>query len=208
MPLLIFVSCFAILIYYKQINQLYDLKWLAILGLFGLSLMLRLKIIPDNRSQLLIVSSSMPILITGVVTFFVSLFIYLMSRSRKLNFAGKFILILLPVYLLFGFCQQILFQFIFAGTIYYLTQNLCFSIITTSLFYFSFHIRRKNQIKLFFTFGLNIIWAFIYLKYGNILWPTISHGILGVVYYSKLFEGDVLTPKLKFLQILVKSGFK
>ena len=116
--------------------------------------------------------------------------------KKKKQVSTKYILLLFTLYLVFGFVQQLFFQYIFLETIFNLSNSFLFSIIITTVFYGYFHL----QYKLFFigTMLVNHVWSTIYLRYGNIIWPALSHAILATLFYILIYDKDPIREKLNF----------
>lgn len=127
-------------------------------------------------------------LIVGLFTIFS---VFVISRGRKKN-KKKNTFLLFTLYLTAGIIQQLLFQYVFLETIYYLTSNLLLTIIISVIYYSLFHLREGAAFYLKITI-MGTFWALIYLNFGNIIPLIISHGIVGTVYYTS----DVISDRCR-----------
>jgi hypothetical protein len=191
--LIIVILCLGVLIAYLKTKRYDSLQGLLItlLALSALVLKFCLRGIPDIFSPPTFIGSGILIMV------FTLLLCLLLIPFRKNNVNQKFALALLPLYLLFGLLQQLLFQYLFLDSAYTLTGNLWLSIILGALFYLSFHIRpdfdTKFRIGLFI---LDLFWGYFYLTYHNLFWLGISHAIFGVAYYTLVYRLDPLKERL------------
>jgi hypothetical protein len=148
-------------------------------------------------------------LISGILVMaFTMLCTLFLLHFRKNKIKIRYVLTLFVLYILFGFLQQLLFQFIFLETIYILTANLWLSIIVGALFYLLFHLYGEFDTKfklMLFIFG--ICWGYFYLIYQNIFWLAISHAILGTLYYGFVVDKKAIRKKLgkRWISLLPES---
>jgi hypothetical protein len=136
---------------------------------------------------------------TTILTVFSVMLLFFL---RKYNNKRAFLLLFL--YILAGFVQQLLFQYVFLELVYHLINNIIFTVLISTLYYALFHLKHGKR---FFalTFTINIFWSTIYLTQGNLLPLAISHGILGTVYYTWLFKGDVVKGRSKIFTKSLKN---
>jgi len=117
--------------------------------------------------------------------------ILIIKRNKLTKYSLSYIMLMLFLYILFGFGQQLLFQFVFLEVFYFLTKNAIFSILLSSMFYFIFHPKGTFGKFYFATFILGLFWSTIYVFFGNIIWLSISHGIIGCVYFTLMYDKKV-----------------
>ncbi len=132
-----------------------------------------------------------------IITSFTALICLLLVLLKKNKLRWKYALTLLPLYLFWGFLQQLLFQYLFLESVYTVVGNIWLAIIIGAVFYLLFHFNLDFDAK--FRLGLFIIdlfWGYFYLTYQNIFWLGISHGIFGVAYYTLVCKMDPL--KIRF----------
>ena len=164
-------------------------------------LFLKLNYIPSN---LFYVESTFWLtgLITCILVIVFTIFILLIKNNLKrktLKFNFKYLIILLVLYIIFGFLQQLLFQFVFLESLSKLINNFYITILTGSVYYYLFHIKSKEIEFHPGTFILNVCFSTIYLTLGNLIWLGIAHGVLGTIYYLNLFKTDILRKKIKII---------
>ncbi len=177
----------------------WDGLFLILLGF----LLIGLKIIIVGNSSLIFVKETFWIsgLYIAIITVFSSILVLLMKNIRKgLDYNFRYLVFLLILYIFFGYLQQILFQFVFTETVFFITDNIKVSVFLGALYYFLFHVKSFRRPEfLFGTFLLGLMWSSAYLIFGNLFWLGISHGIIGTIYYLNLWDVDVLRKKLKLI---------
>jgi len=194
---LIFGSFLVLILFYR--HEKYDtLNGILLFGV-ALSLLFMKSFMLGNRSLVFIPSTFLISgLVTLVATIFVAIILFLMRKYKPSRFEKKYILILLVLYIIFGFLQQLFFQFVFLETIYSITKSFFPAIIISAFYYSLFHLRESTKRFFFGTLALGIIYSTIYLLYGNLIWLGISHGILGTIYYVYYFKEKILENKIGY----------
>lgn len=182
---------------YDSING----AFLFVLGMVVISL----KIFVLGSSQLFLAEKTLVMsgVFAAVITVFVAIIVLLLKKRRKKNglkFDANYVVLLLFLYIIFGFFQQVLFQFVFAETMLSLTGNHFFTAIAASVYYGLFHIKSIKPEFVIGTFIMGFLWSSLYLSFGNLFWIGISHGIAGTIYYINLWDKDVLREKLEILR--------
>jgi hypothetical protein len=136
---------------------------------------------------------------TSIVTLFSVVLLFFM---RKYN--NKRPILLFFLYLLAGFVQQLLFQYVFLELVYHIIHSVILSILISTFYYALFHLKHGKSFFIL-TFIINIFWSTIYLTQGNLIPLTISHGILGTAYYTWLFKGDVVKGRSKIFRNILRE---
>jgi hypothetical protein len=136
---------------------------------------------------------------TAIVTLFSVILLFFI---RKYN--NKRVTLLFFLYLLAGFVQQLLFQYVFLELVYPLIKNLLFTVLFSTLYYALFHLKHGKHFFVL-TFIINTFWSTIYLTQGNLVPLVISHGILGTAYYTWLFKGDVVKGRSNIFRKILRD---
>ena len=136
-------------------------------------------------------------LITGGFTLFGVVILLFIRKYKKYNL--KYFFTLLILYILFGFIQQLFFQFVILETLFYLINSYVPTILLSALFYGLFH--KRNLLFFITTFAAGLIWSTTYLYFGNLIWLGISHGVLATFAYTGFVKKDMIKDKLHFLNI-------
>lgn len=200
----LFILFFLVLVVYFSLDKYDSLGGLFLL-LFGIMLLL-LRILVVGKTSFFYVKETFWIsgLWTAVITVFGACFILSLKSIRKgLDYNFKYLIFLLVLYIFFGYLQQLLFQFMFFETVYYLTGKITMSIFISAFYYFIFHLRSKRLEFQLGTFLIGLMWSANYLFFGNLFWLGISHGIIGTMYYLNLFDQDMLRKKISFIDKLL-----
>ena len=191
-----------LLIFTYFLTKRYDSLDGLLIILFGF-LLIGLKFLTVGSQTLIFVRKTFWIsgLYVSIITVFGIIIILLMKNIRKgLDYNFRYLIFLLLLYIFFGYLQQILFQFVFTETVFFLTNNIKISVVIGAFYYFLFHLRSfKRPEFLFGTFLLGLMWSSSYIIFGNLFWLGISHGIIGTIYYLNLWEVDVLRKRLQFI---------
>jgi len=197
--LLIFLLCVLIMIGYYIVKN-YDSFGGIIIILLGLAV-IYVKTLAGHLNLFFVKET---FLISGVVvmsfTLLCTLFLYFFKEHNKKVFT-KHGVVLLLLYIFFGFLQQLLFQFIFLETVYSLIDNVFLVVLISAAFYAIFHWKLKQIRFLIVTFLAGLFWSGFYVMYGNLFWLAISHGILGTVTFLWFFDGDILRHAIKNIKL-------
>lgn len=196
----LFILSLLILLIYFDVKK-YDSLDGVFLLLVGI-LLLGLKIVVVGNSSFIFIKETFWIsgLYVTAITVFGACFVLSLKRFRKgFDYNFRYLVFLLFLYIFFGYLQQLLFQFIFTETVFFLTKKLWLSVFISAFYYFIFHLRSKRIEFLIGTFLLGLLWGASYLIFGNLFWLGISHGVIGTIYYLNLFEEDMLRKRIKFI---------
>ncbi|MBU0757199.1 MAG: CPBP family intramembrane metalloprotease [Nanoarchaeota archaeon] len=133
-------------------------------------------------------------------TLFCSLVLYKLRKNKINRYGWRYFFVFVMLYFLFGLGQQIFFQFIFMESVYFFTNNALVSILVGSVFYYLFHPKMRFGKFHYFTFFMGLFWSFSYMFFGNILWVSISHGVLGAFFGIYLLDKDPMRSRLKIIR--------
>lgn len=195
-----FIISLLLLVYYFNTKKYNSIEGVFIL-LMGLVLIL-LKLLLIGSLSLIVRPETFLIagLYVSIITVLGIIVVLLFKRVRKgLKYNLKYLVFLLFLYIFFGYLQQLLFQFIFTETVFFITEKIWLSVIISAFYYFIFHLRSKRIEFLIGTFLLGLMWTTSYLVFGNIFWLGLSHGIIGTVYYLNMWHMDVLRKRIGFI---------
>jgi Na+/glutamate symporter len=130
------------------------------------------------------------LLLTAPSAVFIFFGIYSGHFNRRLKRLEKLVL----PYMLFGGLQQILFFWVFADSVFYLTKNFNLTFMLTIVFFLSVHLNWKSSVRKYWM--LLIIFAvintYIYLVWGNILPQVLIHGLVGSILFTEFTDTDQL----------------
>ena len=197
--LLIFLLCVLIMIGYYLVKN-YDSFGGGIIILLGIAVIYVKNLV--GHLNLFYVKETF--LTSGLVvlgfTLVCTIFLYFFKEQDKKVFT-KYGVVLLLLYIFFGFLQQLLFQFIFFETVYSLLDNAVIVVFVSAAFYAVFHWKLKQIRFLIVTFLAGLFWSAFYVMYGNLIWLGVSHGILGTVTFLWYFDGDILRKTIKNIKL-------
>ncbi len=189
--LLAILICVAILIIYLNTKKYYSIQALSIILLFIVLIILKIKEISLNLNFDKIL---LPVIIFTVIA--IPVLIYLGYKNHLLRIP-KWFFPLLPLYLIFGIGQQILYQSIFHNSINHLLNNQILSVLLTSIFFIAFHIDKKHHYRLLKIITIPaIFWTIMFAIQPNVIILGISHGILASLYYIFEFKKNIIKQEV------------
>lgn len=206
-PYLILFGCLLVELTYLRTKQ-YDSKKGVLLFVAGMVLLLARTLFLKTPTTLIFdyFTFWQSGALNGVFTLAIIIFFLIWKTKKKIvGFGLKYGLILFLFYLPWGFLQQLFFQYIFLETVFFLTKNKILTLIASSIFYTSVHSLKIDKRLTFLCFFASLAWFSAYLNYGNIIWPSLSHAIFGVLYYSLISKKDVLRTHLGFISKYLKA---
>jgi len=192
--LAIIILCFSVLIIYLKTKKYDSPPGITMIVLVAATIFLKLYF----KGYASNIFNARNFLSSGLIVMGATLFIcILLVLLRKNRFRPGYALTLLPLYIFFGFLQQLFFQYIFLESAYSATGLFWPSIIISALFYILFHLGHgfdtKFKISLFL---LDIFWGYYYLTYHNLFWLVISHGVGATAYYVLIIKKDMIKTRL------------
>lgn len=202
--LIIITLCVLLLFIYLSTQNYDSPKGIMMFSIGFLALFLR-KYFPNSNHEMFYVPSTLSI--SGVLNIFVillgviTIFIF---RDRKIKRNPSFFLMLFICYLPFGFLQQLFFQYVFLETLISLFQAKFIILMIGVLFYSLFHLSKETNMLAILGFMAGLFWMTIYLYYGNIIWPALSHALLAAMYYYFIHPSNRLFKRLKFIKRVIK----
>ena len=202
--LAILILCLAVLLIYLRTKKYDSPAGLIMLFLSLAAILLKLYFrgnSPNLFNPSLFLASGLIVMGTTL------LFCLILIPLRKNRFRLGYALTLLPLYIFFGFLQQLLFQYLFLESAFSLIGSFWPSLIIGALFYLLFHLNLDFDAKFkVCLFLVDIFWGYCYLTYHNIFWLALSHGIIGAVYYSLIVHQDAIRHRLseKTVRIMPK----
>lgn len=134
--------------------------------------------------------------IVGIATFLIVLAFVFIKKNDIARLKSAYFRKLLAFYFLWGFLQQLFFQFVFFETVYFVFKgNIFLSLSSSAIFLGLFHLGRTKK---FFLPSLlmGFLFSGIYLLYGNLIWLALSHALLGTFLYVLFVKNNQLSRRL------------
>lgn len=199
----LFLAALIILIIYQNITSYRSWKSVVLLCLFALLIKWRLVLLATYPSRFFIRETFYDAAFYQfmIFIFFSSFILYL--GKKKADLKTKKILSLFLLYLPFSFLQQLFFQTIILESLLFLLHRVLVTVFIASVFFVLFHIplkKKKSGHPSLHTAGMwlwYISYSLIYIYFGNILWIILFHALLGAIYYSLTYRGNILKTRLE-----------
>ncbi len=126
----------------------------------------------------------------GVWTLGAAVVLVLVSRSLGNSFSRPELLLLLPLYPVWGILQQFVFQGILHRALMICITRRNLALLTNSVMFAAVHIEDWRVVGLTLVAGL--CWSWFYQRWPNIWVLGISHGLLGGLAYPLLLGQNTL----------------
>jgi hypothetical protein len=203
---IVILSLLLLIPYYKT-KKFFSPNGFVLVSLFVVLLFLGIFALPVEDSLFLrvdsLLTSGLLVLIPTVaflVAAYLGVFFFLPHLLISPRRNGRHFLKLFVLYTLFAFVEQLFFQFIFLETIFYFSGDLVLSALVGTGFFVLFHLQpRPLKFRILFALGalaMEFLHATVYLSLGNIIWPTLSMGLVATAYYGLLHPEDILQFRL------------
>jgi hypothetical protein len=148
-------------------------------------------------------ATSGTILMVMTVLALIIMILYLFFKKRKVFSTGKtkrYVLKLFGLYFIFALIEQLFFKFVVLESIFYLTEQVILSVLLGSIFFIFFHLQKYPPVqRVLFAGGaflMEFVHDYVYLSFGNIIWPALSMAMIATFYYAFIFKGDILKFRL------------
>ncbi len=196
-PILIIIISFFLLIPYRRAKS-YLSVWGGIMFVMAISLVyLRIRELGIYPSQFFARETFfLSGAIVGLATLLAILIFIFIKKNNLPRLGSAYFRKLLAFYLLWGFLQQLFFQFVFFETVQFIFKGSIFiSILSSAIFFSLFHLGRH---KTFFlpSVLMGFLYSGIYLFYGNLVWLVLSHALIGTFLYVLFVDHNQLILRL------------